>query len=134
MKRIAVVLNWVMLGLFGITLIGLGVQYPGAVVGSSFLFLLPYALALVALRSRANSFLIGGSIVFNGLMAVVGVVYVLLGFGMGAGAKAFLAAVIRLPPLRLNCVVLKRAWDEASAAGDANNRLQATRETRAPEA
>jgi hypothetical protein len=43
------------------------------------------------------------------------VVYVLLGFGMGAGAKAFLAAVILLPPLLLNCVILKRAWDETRA-------------------
>jgi hypothetical protein len=115
MKRIAVVLNWVMLGLFGITLIGLGVQYPGAVGGSSLLLLLPYALALLALKSRANDFLIGGSIVFNGLMAVVGVVYVLFGFGMGAGAKALLAAVILFPPLFLNCVILKRAWDETRA-------------------
>jgi hypothetical protein len=134
MKKTAVVLNWVMLGLFGIALIGLGVQYPGAVVGSSLLLLLPYALALLALRSRANKVLIGCSIFFNGLMALVGVVYVLLGFGMEEGAKALLAAVILLPPLFMNCAVLKRAWGEARAAGVANNRLQATRETRAPEA
>jgi hypothetical protein len=132
MKKTAVVLNWVMLGLFGIALIGLGVQYPGAVVGSSLLLLLPYALALFALRSRANKILIGCSI-FNGLMALVGMVYVLLGFGMGEGAKALLSGVILLPPLFMNCVVLKRAWGEARVAEVANNRLQATRETR-PEA
>jgi hypothetical protein len=134
MKKIAVVLNWVMLGLFGIALIGLGVQYPGTVVGSSLLLLLPYALALLALRSRVCRVLIGCSIFFNGLMALLGVVYVLLGLGMGAGAKALLAAVILLPPLFINCVVLKRAWGEAGAPDVANNRLQATRETRAPEA
>jgi len=134
MKKTAAVLNWLMLGLFGIALIGLAIQYPSAVVGSSLLLLLPYALALAALSSRANNVVIGCSIFFNGLIALVGVVYVLWGFGLGAGAKALLAAIILLPPLLLNCVVLKRAWNEARAAGDANNRLQATRETRAPEA
>jgi hypothetical protein len=134
MKKTAVVLNWVMLGLFGIALVGLGVQYPGAVVGSSLLLLLPYALALLALRSRANRVLIGCGIFFNAFMALIGVVYVLLCFGTGQGAKALLAAVILLPPLFINCMVLKRAWDEARAAEVANNRLQATRETRAPEA
>lgn len=134
MKKIAVVLNLVMLGLFGLALIGLGVQYPSAVVGSSLLLLLPYALALLALRARTNNFLIGCGIFVNGLMALVGVVYVLLGFGMGEGTKAFLAAVILLPPLLLNCVVLKRVWGEARVAEVANNRVQATRETRAPEA
>jgi hypothetical protein len=39
-----------------------------------------------------------------------------------------------LPPLFMNCVVLKWAWGASQAAEDANNRLQATRETRAPEA
>jgi len=67
-------------------------------------------------------------------MALVGVVYVLLGLGLGEVAKALLAAIILLPPLFVNCVVLKRTWDEARAAGEAHNRLQATRETRAPEA
>jgi hypothetical protein len=134
MKKTAIVLNWVMLGLFGIALLGLCVQYPGAVVGSSLFLLLPYAAALLALRSRANEVLIGCSVFFNGLMALVGVVYVLIGLGMGEVAKALLAAVILLPPLFVNCVVLKRVWDGARAAGEANNRLQATRETRAPEA
>jgi hypothetical protein len=134
MKKIAVVLNWVMLGLFGIALIGLGVQYPRAVAGSSVVLLLPYTLALLALRSRTNNFLMGCSIFSNGLMALIGVVYVLLGFGMGQGTKALLAAVILLPPLLVNCVVLKRVWGEARVAEVANSRLQATRETRAPEA
>ena len=92
MKKTAVVLNWVMLG-------------P-----------------------------IGCSIIFNALMALVGVVYVLFGLGMGEAAKALLAAVILLPPLFVNCVVLKRALGGTRAAGDDNNRLQATRATRAPEA
>ena len=134
MKKIAVVLNWVMLGLFGIALVGLGVQYPGAVVGSSLFLLLPYALALLALSSRANRVLIGCGIFFNGLMALVGVGYVLLGLGMGEGVKALLAAVILLPPLFMNCVVLTQVWGEARAAGVANKRLQATRETHEPEA
>ena len=134
MKKTAVVLNWVMLGLFGIAFVGLGIQYPGAVIGSSLFLLLPYAAALLALRSRPNRVLIGSSIFLNVLMALVGFVYVLLGLGMGEAAKALLVAVILLPPPVVNCLVLKWAWGGARAAGDANKRLQATRETRAPEA
>jgi hypothetical protein len=135
MKKTAVVLNWMMLGLFGIALVGLGVQYPGAFVGGSLLLLLPYATALLALKSRPNKVLIGCSICFNGLMVLVSVVYVLLGLEMREAAKALLAPVILLPPLFMNCVVLKWAWSGAHAAEDANNRLPATLETRAtPEA
>lgn len=129
MKKIAVVLNWVMLGLFGVAFIGRGIQYPGTVGGSALFLLLPYASALLALKSRPNRVLIGGGILLNGLIAVVGVVYVLLGVGMGQVVKAILVGgLLLLPPPILNCVVLKRAWGVAHATEEE------TREARAPEA
>ena len=134
MKKTAVVLNWVMLGIFTIPLIGMGIRYPSAVVASGLLFLLPFASALLAFRPGAGKVLIGSSIVLNVLMATFGIVYVLFGLAMRAGGKALLAAVILLPSAVVTCVVLVQAWGATRVVEDANNRVQTTEGIRAPEA
>jgi hypothetical protein len=116
MKKIAVALNWMMIGLFGVAFIGLGVQYPDKGVGNGLILLLPYASALLALKSRPRRVLIGSGILLNVLVAVVSVVYVWLGVEMGNVVKAIVAGVLLLSPPIVNCVVLKRAWGEAAVA------------------
>lgn len=135
MKRTAIVLNWVMLGVFGIAFLALGIQHSGAVGGGSLLILAPYAAALLALLSAQRGVLIGGSLFLNAMMVVICVAYTGFGFYVGEPAKAIVAMLILLPSPALNCLVLKWAWDRTRAlAQDANKRLQVTRETRAPEA
>jgi hypothetical protein len=135
MKKTAIVLNWLMLGLLGVSFLGLGIQYPGAVGGSGVLILAPYAAALLAFLSGPNRVLIGGGIFLNAVMFLFCLAYVGLGLFLGQSAIAIVVALILLPPPVLNCLVLKWGWDRARVlAQDANKRLQATRETRAPEA
>lgn len=116
MRKTTVVLNCVMLALFGVAFLGLGVQYPGAVGGGFLLILLPYAAALLALKAKPNSALIGGSIFLNAMMVVVSVVYSSLGMLTGQPAMALMVALLLLPSPVLNCVVLKWAWDRTRAA------------------
>lgn len=123
MRKTTVVLNWVMLALFGVAFLGLGVQYPGAVDGGFLLILLPYAATLLALKARPNSALIGGSIFLNAMMVVVSVVYSSLGMLTGQPAMALVVTLLLLPSPVLNCVVLKGAWDRTRAvAGAADQR------------
>jgi hypothetical protein len=134
MKKTAIVLNWVMLGLFGLALVGTGVQYPGAVSGSSLILLLPYATAQLAFKSNPNRLLIGSSVFLNALMVLIGIAFGLIGLTQGEAAKTILVAVILLPAAILNCIALKHAWDGSrKVAKDSNQNLQ-TSTTAPPEA
>jgi hypothetical protein len=127
-KKTAKVLNWLMLTLFGVTFIGLSVQYPGAVSGSFILLLLPYASALLAFNTKPNQVLNGGAIFLNALMVVISIAYLVIGMRSGQSLNVLVAAVLLLPSPVLNCVVLKWAWDRGRAlAKNANKRLQSTR-------
>ena len=138
MKKTAIVINWVMLALFGVAFIVLMVRFPSRSGIGTFIPLLPYATALLAFKSVANRGIAGTSIFFNALVVVGGVI----GLVASVTGKtdepvvAGIVSVLLLAPAALNCLLLKWTWDRARvAAQSANELLQATRaESRAPEA
>jgi hypothetical protein len=67
------------------------------------------------------------------LIALMSLVYFFLGLSLREFAKSLFAAILLFPAPIMNLFVLKSLWP-TGAGGDANQRLQATRETRAPEA
>lgn len=115
MRKAAVVLNWIMIALFGIVSLILGVRYSAAVDGSNVLLLLPYSAALLAFKSRPNRLLIGGTIFLNALMIALAIAYAGVGISVGE-AKGLLVGFALLPSPLLNCVVLKWAWNRTRAA------------------
>jgi hypothetical protein len=130
MKKIAVVTNWILLALFGVAFITLLVRSPGQGGFGSLLPLLPYATALLALKSAPSRALSGIGILFNALLIVVGLVGLVAAVTDMAAQPlvAGLASVVFILPSALNCLLLKWSWDRACAmAQSANKRLQATR-------
>lgn len=115
MRKIAVVANWVMLAVLGISVVMLLVRYPARGGIAGVLPLLPYALALLAFNSAPNRALAGTGIFCNGALVVFGVIMI---GGMAFGRMeepwivAVVAAVIILVSA-LNCLLLKWSWDRA---------------------
>ena len=138
MKKTAIVINWVMLALFGVAFFVLLVRFPARSGIGSLFPLLPYATALLAFKSAPNRRIAGVGIFINALLVVGGTV----GLAASVAGKTDepmvtgIVSVLLLAPAALNWLLLKWTWDRARAAAQsANKRLQATRvEPRAPEA
>jgi hypothetical protein len=135
MKKIALVLNWVMLALFGVAFIILLTRFPGRGGISSLFPLLPWATALLAYKSAPSRGLAVVGIFFNGFIVVAAVLGLVASL-MGRPAHPFVAGLVcllLLVPAILNCILLNWSWNRARALS-ANKRMQATRETRSPDA
>ncbi len=124
MKKIAIILNWVMLSIFDVAFIVMTVRFGAGGVGG-LLLMAPYATALLVFKSAPNRALIGASKFFNAfVLAFLAFGLFMLMTGRVAEPVAVLVVVLLLvPPLLLNSLLLKWAWDRARASG-ANNSLK----------
>lgn len=107
MKKVAAVLNWVMLVLFGAAFLEVG-RYSGAVGLSSLLLLAPYGTALLAFRSGKGA-LIGSGLFLNIAMGCLAFFHAAFGI-MVDPIRGLLVMLLMLPPPILNFLLLKAAW------------------------
>lgn len=126
MKKIAVVTNWVLLAFFGCGCVVIMLQHPRLNYLPCLLVLLPYATALSALKFAPNRALAGVGLFFNAwwvIGGVAGLVLAIIDPPFDQIAVICVVCPFMILPSSLNCLVLKRSWDQARA----NKSLQATR-------
>lgn len=114
MTKTAVIINWVMLVLFGAAFLVLEVRYPRSMGIGGLILLAPYGAALLAFRSQSRA-LVGSGIFLNVALGLLVFCYMLIGLTV-APLKGFIVLPV-LGALILNCVVLKAVWDRTGMVG-----------------